>query len=522
MLRSCLDQLRLISKPSAFLAVAMLLGESDSVLAQCDLTPLGFLASGQGQRFGQSMVLEEQRAFVGVPGFAGGSGAVVLYERVGRDWIETQTIVGSVSGANFGTAIAVEGDRLLVGAPDEGSTPHGVGAVYLFQLGPAGGVIQRFEGDSAQTDSFGAAVSMDGARILIGAPAEHDAGFLAGAAYLFEEQAGLWSQQVKFTGMPMFGYEAFGASLSIRGDLAVISQPIELGSGTIFVFQRGPAGWTNTPVQSMSSPCPGIEFGTPLLFDGHQLIAASPDGLSGGCINIMHWDGSSFVLDDIIDPPGSGSGFGKSIALHEDRLLVGANGSPAGRAHMFLNRPTGWERTHIFHPTRTGPAVAFGWTVALSAQEGWISDLYYEPFATGRVDRFQLARGVRHCAALPNSTGLEASIEATGCASIGDNDLVLTAALLPDQPGLFAYSLDRTQLPFGNGFRCLAGTVYRLPVTTAAGGLLRTELDVTSPPAGSGQITASTTWHFQAWYRDPLGGGSGWNASDAIAVTFGQ
>jgi hypothetical protein len=47
-------------------------------------------------------------------------------------------------------------------------------------------------------------------------------------------------------------------------------------------------------------------------------------------------------------------------------------------------------------------------------------------------------------------------------------------------------------------------------------------LDFTQPPAGGGpgQIEPGSTWNFQLWYRDPAGGGSGFNLSDALSAPF--
>ncbi|MFT5154100.1 MAG: hypothetical protein ACI841_004107 [Planctomycetota bacterium] len=37
----------------------------------------------------------------------------------------------------------------------------------------------------------------------------------------------------------------------------------------------------------------------------------------------------------------------------------------------------------------------------------------------------------------------------------------------------------------------------------------------------AGCISAASTWHFQAWYRDPQGPyGSGFNLSNAVSVAF--
>ena len=92
------------------------------------------------------------------------------------------------------------------------------------------------------------------------------------------------------------------------------------------------------------------------------------------------------------------------------------------------------------------------------------------------------------------------------------------------QFGLFFYGPAQTQAPFGNGFRCVGGGstgLGRLDIETAgAGNLLQHALDNTSPPGPAVQLTAGSTWNFQAWFRDPSGGGAFFDLSDAISVNF--
>ena len=68
----------------------------------------------------------------------------------------------------------------------------------------------------------------------------------------------------------------------------------------------------------------------------------------------------------------------------------------------------------------------------------------------------------------------------------------------------------------------MVNEIYRLPAVLAVNNRLIHKLDMGSPPTGSGQITAGSTWYFQAWFRDPLGGGSGFNLSDGRVVYFIQ
>jgi len=145
--------------------------------------------------------------------------------------------------------------------------------------------------------------------------------------------------------------------------------------------------------------------------------------------------------------------------------------------------------------------------------EGWILMEDLEADADG-------APGSVYCVAEVNSTGSPARIFTTGSASVAANDLVLHAAFVPEgQPGIFIYGPTAVQVPVAMGFLCV-GSPARLPIGFAQGMRVSHALDVTAPPGGGGVITAGSTWYFQGWFRDPPGGGAGFNWSDGLEVAF--
>lgn len=131
---------------------------------------------------------------------------------------------------------------------------------------------------------------------------------------------------------------------------------------------------------------------------------------------------------------------------------------------------------------------------------------------------------VHYCSANPNSTGAPASMSWNGTTRIGQNDFRIGAFGLPASTlGLFFYGQNATQQPFGNGYRCVASPLLRLGVQSASVfGDVDRAIDFTTPPfdSGPGAITAGSTHRFQFWYRNPAGGGAGFNLTDGLAVTF--
>ncbi|MFT5151275.1 MAG: serine protease AprX [Planctomycetota bacterium] len=127
-----------------------------------------------------------------------------------------------------------------------------------------------------------------------------------------------------------------------------------------------------------------------------------------------------------------------------------------------------------------------------------------------------------YCTGAMNSTGGSASMTSTGTSSVAANDFVMEATGMPgNQTSLFYYGAGQASVPFGNGTRCVSSPFYRLGVVSIdVFGQASWALDVTSPPVPGGQITSGTSWNFQAWYRDPAGGGAAFNLSDGLNVTF--
>jgi hypothetical protein len=130
---------------------------------------------------------------------------------------------------------------------------------------------------------------------------------------------------------------------------------------------------------------------------------------------------------------------------------------------------------------------------------------------------------VNYCIPLPNSTGDVALIGMSGLPSLSINNATLTCAQLP-QPtvGLFFFGTAQNLpgTPFGNGRLCIGGTIKRLPTVSTSTGFASQLQNFQSGPYGG--VQAGGTRYFQFWYRDVSAGGAGFNASDALRVTFCQ
>ncbi len=149
-------------------------------------------------------------------------------------------------------------------------------------------------------------------------------------------------------------------------------------------------------------------------------------------------------------------------------------------------------------------------------------NLHSSMFGGGEI-RGQLDNvvGTNYCVGNPNSAGPGASISATGCYVIAENNFTLQASGLPGTvPGLFFFGPNQISAPFGDGQRCVGGATTRIqPPVFASAGEASKVVDLSMPPV-AGNIMSGVESNFQLWYRDPMGGGAGFNTTDGLAVTW--
>jgi len=135
----------------------------------------------------------------------------------------------------FGTSVAIDGDTAVVGAPGAQvgaiQTP---GAVFVYTRDNAGSwTLQSalVASDGAFVDFFGFSVALQGDALLVGAPqASGPADAHQGAVYVFTRANGTWSETAKLTsGAGGRGGDGFGQSVAVDNDTAVVTSPQYLG-----------------------------------------------------------------------------------------------------------------------------------------------------------------------------------------------------------------------------------------------------------------------------------------------------
>ncbi len=154
-----------------------------------DWVSAGSDSGGSGDdRFGYSVAIDGNSAIVGADqrDYAGGSGFASIYQRQGNTWAEEVTLAPAdlSAGDQFGSSVAISGNRAVVGAIGQGPPGQLSGTVHVFEKTDTGWhrLCKLWSSDGVTGDEFGNAVAIEGNWIVVGAWWKDDD---TGAAYVF-------------------------------------------------------------------------------------------------------------------------------------------------------------------------------------------------------------------------------------------------------------------------------------------------------------------------------------------------
>lgn len=276
--------------------------------------------------YNSSAVLVKDEAVIGGPGV----GAAYLFERGDDGWTQRHRFEpdDNEEGDEFGRSLAFDGDRVVVGDAHEPETMvTWIGNGYVFAREGTEWTQEASLSTNAQ-DLFGTAVALDGERILIGAPYAEPNGAQSGAVYAFELVDGTWQRQATIS--PADSREAtdgrFGQSVALDGDRAVVGDPRPYeASGRAYVFERTDTGWVEQARLTAPDVDTTTEFGQSVAITGEILIVGAPHAHETGRAYVFTAsdDWSSPVRLAAADPQEDAK-FGADVALSGNTALVGS------------------------------------------------------------------------------------------------------------------------------------------------------------------------------------------------------
>ena len=291
-------------------------------------------ASPQNQDyFGGATAIDpiESRVFVSAvldnTGLTVDHGSVSVYEKSGANWVATATINSAPIAANahFGSSLAVDGNRLAVGAQNE--THGGVtaaGAAYIFELnGGSWAQMARITAPTpAPSENFGASISLEGDTLAVGAPTSYWASpQYPGAVYIFRKIGGSWAHVRTIRSDAPAPFDLFGRSVELRGGKLLIGGRFGAGSA-VMVYEENGGAWTRVARAASISSTGANELGTDLAWiDDNFFMAGAPYAANGGAV-VTFRASSAANIDNYLQIDASEMSDAALVAQPNDRILL--------------------------------------------------------------------------------------------------------------------------------------------------------------------------------------------------------
>jgi hypothetical protein len=249
------------------------------------------------------------------------------------------TASDGVAGDHLGSAVALSGDTVVIGAPD-------AGAAYVFARHGGRWEQQAKLLPSATSPSFGASVAISGNTIAVGTPAQSVEVFVRSEAG-WTRQAVLTSPSGPTPGAPT---PNLGYQVAISGDVLVTSGMMggRWWTGWVFVFERTADSWG--PAIQLDAP----GFDNAVAVSRGTVVAR--DRMGGRQIRVYtRGDGSWPAQANLA--PEDGVDFAAGPAFDGDRILTFASAASADAstydaiAYLYQRRAGAWTRTVAMRQT---------------------------------------------------------------------------------------------------------------------------------------------------------------------------
>jgi hypothetical protein len=352
------------------------------------------LTGGQGSpraNAGSSLALFGDRILFGAPYQdhldQHGAGAAYVYRYDGSRWWPEQKLLANDLAAQdqFGTAVLLQDDWLMVGAPLQDQAPHyEAGSIYWFTK--QGNQWQQFRriqaSDPSQYKGFGRSLALGQEQLFVGAVGDNEAGDGAGAVYVMELQQGLWRHSQKITPPRDADHQGFGQQLITAGEWLFVTARYDGltadSVGAVHVYHQDNLA---TPRQTLLPNHPGgLSFGRGIgAIDSEVLIGLYIDaGLDTRyAVEVFRFDGQQWAFHQRLDPDLGTAGlakFGQGISVYQDHALIGSPqglvaGTETGLARLYRRQGANWSEALTLTPTNATAGDGFAGEVLLSADK---------------------------------------------------------------------------------------------------------------------------------------------------------
>jgi len=165
----------------------------------------------------------------------------------------------------------------------------------------------------------------------------------------------------------------FGADVAVAGERVFVGEAGRImGPGSVFLYEKGEEGWTETQQLTALDGTINDGFGALVVADPNSLLVTAPNaGQGSGRVYVFDRDSDTgeFLESRVLAPDvGGAGGYGSTVAVSDGVAAIGwpGFGQLRGRVDLIRNTGDGWERMTTLTGPDSVPQAAFGGALALS------------------------------------------------------------------------------------------------------------------------------------------------------------
>ena len=467
-----------------------------------------------GQQCGWSVAISGNRIAFGCPGENGDKGTAIYFQRNGPGNYSGASLIPQTvrTGDRFGTSVGISGNNAAVGAPgqDIDASLQNTGAVHFFAINSDGTVSSNGYGQGQNAnDQAGTAVAVAGDIVAVGAP-----GVGAGSVYIWGKNS-IGGIQITGGLQPSDGMagDQFGQSVAISGTTVVVGAPLNsnakgTNAGAAYVFIGGQDGfnWSQQQKLIASDGNTNNYFSASAVAIQDNTILVGSYAWDGGTPPFIFSNddrGSAYVFTrsgtvwtqqtEILAGDGErGDNFGISVGLSGDSAIIGSR-------HATAVGTAAAGAAYVYRLSCVPPSSSKALETGLSGGSACPGDKVFITASTSNPTGASLSFQWRHNGTnIPGATAGTYSINSATASDAGSYDVIVSNACGADisQPFtlvVFTFSLNPTSQNFGvSGSNGIANVTATGSCTWTAVSNA-TFITVTSGSSGAGNGTVGFT-----------------------------
>lgn len=285
--------------------------------------------------YGDQIRLENDALFVSAPAEADTKGGVFAFNKLGSVWNTTPDFQMVNGGGDFndklGLSIWVNNNELFAGMPGEDFDLTDEGTVKIYQRNDLVWNSNYLETNlnppdkiSYAEEQFGFAVDMEGDLMVVGAPRTD----LRGVAYVKEYNGSTWNTLAILRASNAYDDQWFGKLVKIDGDwIGVVSGVEAWDTSIIYLFKKPATGWTDTTETCRISFYNGGSF-----YNKIQAFDLENGTMVASCTKRKRafvyekgtgdWTSNHVPIAGLQEPFSSENGFGYAVKIWNDVIVV--------------------------------------------------------------------------------------------------------------------------------------------------------------------------------------------------------